>query len=329
MTTTDAPPPRRLLRHPLVRLAVSGGILTLLLVALPFGEIRDALGRVSVATWLIALALYLALHVIGIAKWRMVVNAANGGLSFHTAVRAYYMGLFGSTFLPSLVGGDVVRAGVAMREVRSKTGLVLGSLVDRLQDVIGLTLVAGVGVLLSPRALDADTRRIFVMVAALLGTGGAAAAALLLLTRVGRFPWKIRRKLVQVRAAVRASASQPGALAAALLAGMLLQGLQVGLNWWLGTAIGITAPLYVWLFVWPLAKIAALVPLTQNGIGVREAAFVALSAPFGIAPAHAVAASLVFQVVVIVGGLVGGFIAWLLGRSSASRPQVSVASSPR
>ena len=52
------------------------------------------------------------------AKWRLLVNAAGGGLSFRTAARAYYMGLFGNTFLPSIVGGDVVRAGVALRAAK-------------------------------------------------------------------------------------------------------------------------------------------------------------------------------------------------------------------
>ena len=39
--------------------------------------------------------------------------------------------------------GDVVRAGVALRAAKSKSGLVLGSLVDRLLDIIGLAAVAG------------------------------------------------------------------------------------------------------------------------------------------------------------------------------------------
>ena len=40
--------------------------------------------------------------------------------------------------------------------------LVLGSLVDRLQDVTGLAAVAGIGALISPRALSDDSRRVFV-----------------------------------------------------------------------------------------------------------------------------------------------------------------------
>jgi len=41
---------------------------------------------------------------------------------------------------------DIVRAGLAFRLARSKTGVVLGSLVDRVQDTVGLLAVVGIGV---------------------------------------------------------------------------------------------------------------------------------------------------------------------------------------
>ena len=101
----------------------------------------------------------------------------------------------------------------------------------------------------------------------------------------------------------------------AILLGVLLQSLLVVLNWGLGLAIGIDIPVYVWLFVWPLAKISGLLPVTQGGIGVREAAQAVLFAPFGVSAARAVATGLVFEVVIIAGGLVGGAIALLIGPS--------------
>ena len=98
-------------------------------------------------------------------------------------------------------------------------------------------------------------------------------------------------------------------------------------GWMLGTAIqstfliltallaiscGLLLPLRVWFFAWPLAKLAALLPLTQGGIGVREAALVGLLSPFG-APGHLVlAAGLVWEGVVIAGGLIAGLTAFAL-----------------
>lgn len=294
-------------------------MLALLFTALPFDDISRAIKSVPPRVWPAALAMYMALHLVGVTKWRLLVNSAGAELSFKTAVRAYYMGLFGNTFLPSIVGGDVVRAGVAMRAARSKSGLVLGSFIDRLLDIVGLAAVAGIGALLSPRALDGQSRRIFLMLGALLAAGGVGALVLLALIPVKRLPWKVRRKLVQVRRAVQATMQRPQALVGAFLLGMALQSLLTILNWWLGRVIGIEIPIYVWLFVWPLAKIAALLPLTQNGIGVREAAQAVLFAPFGVAATKAVATGLVFEVVLISGGLLGGVLAFVLSRSGSER----------
>jgi len=72
----------------------------------------------------------------------------------------------------------------------------------------------------------------------------------------------------------------------------------------------------VWLFVWPLAKIAAILPVTQGGIGVREGALVVLFQPFGVTAATAMATGLVFTAIVMAGGLVGGAVAFLIGRWS-------------
>jgi uncharacterized membrane protein YbhN (UPF0104 family) len=78
-------------------------------------------------------------------------------------------------------------------------------------------------------------------------------------------------------------------------------------------------PLRVWLFAWPLAKLAAILPLTQGGIGVREAALVALLAPFGAPGPLVLAAGLVWEGIIIAGGSIAGAIALVLRRTGSSR----------
>jgi uncharacterized membrane protein YbhN (UPF0104 family) len=81
--------------------------------------------------------------------------------------------------------------------------------------------------------------------------------------------------------------------------------------------------LAVWLFVWPLAKLSAVLPVTQGGVGVREAALAALFLSFDVPATMAVAAGLVFEAVIISGALIGGPLAVVLGR--LPRPQGVVA----
>lgn len=303
-------------------------ILALMFVFLPRDELFAAFGRLPVFLLALAIPLYLLLHVGGAFKWRMLVNAASGGLGKVHAVRCYYSGLFGSTFLPSIVGGDFVRAGLAMRLARSRSGVVLGSVLDRTLDVVALASVAGVGALLLPRALPPESRTIWLGLALTVGAAIGVTALGVWIVPARRLPLRARRILVRLRQRGRELAKAPGRVAAALAIGFTLQAALAMMNAWIGTFIGIEAPLYVWLFVWPMAKVSALLPITQGGIGVREAALAALFAPFGVPAVLAVAAGLAFQGVVIGGGLLAGLISLLLGRVGGVRGTPSGESVP-
>jgi peptidoglycan/LPS O-acetylase OafA/YrhL len=109
-----------------------------------------------------------------------------------------YGGLFGNIFLPSLVGGDVVRAGMAFLHSRSKSAIVLGSLMDRVQDVLGLAAVTGFGILLLPGTLDYRTHKLFWTLAALLTLGGASCVAALVAIPARKLPFKARRLMAKL-----------------------------------------------------------------------------------------------------------------------------------
>jgi hypothetical protein len=82
------------------------------------------------------------------------------------------------------------------------------------------------------------------------------------------------------------------------------------LNWWIGSSLGIDVPVSAWFFVWPLAKLAGLMPVGVNGLGVRDATLGALLVPLGVPMASGVVTSLVWQSVLIAGGLLGGIYWW-------------------
>jgi uncharacterized protein (TIRG00374 family) len=297
-----------------VRLGGSAVALGVLLWLLPLDELWAALWRLPLWVFLLTLAGYLCGHLVAALKWRMMVNTAGAGLGMALAARCYFAGLFSNVFLPSLVGGDLIRAGLAMRSARHRAGALLASLTDRLLDVAALGLLAGFGALMVPRALDEHSRQIFLVLAAMVALLAAGTAVLVMLLPARRFAFKWRRKLVKLRQAVRAMAQHRGRVAAALALAVAIQGSFALMNAWIAGWCGLQVPLYVWLFAWPLGKISALLPLTQGGIGVREAALAALLTPFGAAPVLTVAVGLIWEVVLVAGGLIGGGIAVLAGR---------------
>jgi glycosyltransferase 2 family protein len=312
------------LRHPGVRIAGSLLFLGILLAFLPVHKLAAALRSIRLTLWLWVLAGFLATHVIGVVKWRLTLHISNAQLTFSQAVRCYFAGLFGTVFLPSVVGGDVVRMGLAFRIQSNRAGVLLGSLVDRLLDTISLAVVAGVGVLLLPGALNERHRRAFIMLGIVFALTFAGLLVLLRITPWQRLPFKIRRLFVKVRRAWRSMASQPQYVLVSLLLGIIIQTGLLFLSAAIAGACGLHVSFRVWLLVWPLAKLLALVPLTLGGLGIREAGLVALLAPFHVPATLSVATGLAWESIIICGGLTAGLISFVIGGGSFARAVLKV-----
>jgi uncharacterized protein (TIRG00374 family) len=308
-----------------VRWAAALIVLGLLLYFLPWTPLRASIARIPVRIFLQVLCAYLLTHGVGVLKWRMVVNAAGAGLDLPTSAQCYAGGLFGTLFLPSIVGGDAVRLAVGLSRSPRPAAVLAGNLVDRMLDVLaqaglvvlGLVLLPEMG--LAPGKLGVRVQ--FTLVALLCSTGVAALFAYLLRKRlIGGRSMHFRRRLARLRHAFRMVSKRSHVLLVGWLLGTAIQAAFLVLTARLAVFCGLNLPLRAWLFAWPLAKLAAVLPLTQGGIGVREAALVALLAPFG-APGYLVlAVGLVWEGVIIAGGLFAGALALVFHRRTPRAP---------
>src|SRR5450432_2308241 len=296
-------------------------VLGILFHFLPLPLLVEAIHRVTVTRFLVVLFCYLFAHLIGIAKWRMIVNAADAQLDFSTSAQCYLGGLFATLFLPSILGGDAVRLAVGLRRSPNPAAVLAGNVADRFLDILAQGSLVFVGLLLLPGSLPPPLQTqarhylpLFFLAIALIVLLFAWLRRPLLQGRSIRF----RRRLARLQYALRAVSKRPHKLVFGWIMGVFIQFTLLFLTALLAISCGLLLPLRLWLFAWPLAKLAAILPLTQGGIGVRQVALVGLLSPFG-APAHLVlAAGLLWEGVVIAGGLVAGLIAFLLRRSARS-----------
>jgi uncharacterized membrane protein YbhN (UPF0104 family) len=300
-------------------------ILGILFYLLPVVPLRSALARVPFTRFIAVLLIYLVALTGGITKWHTVVNSAGAQLSFAASAQCYTSGLFGALFLPSIIGGDVARLAVGISRSPRPAAVITGNVADRFLDVAAQLTLVSLGLLLLPGSLpvplQAPAKRLL-----LAGVIGAAVffGLVLALHRPllrGR-SIRIRRRLAQLRHAIRAVSRRPLRLVFGWLLGTSVQGTYVVLTALLGITCGLHLPLRVWLFAWPLAKISAVMPITQGGIGIREAALVVLLAPFGAPAPQVLATGIVWEGVIITAGLLAGLTAFLL-RYSQARGQSS------
>ncbi len=300
--------------NPWLKGAISVALLALLFVVLPWGDVRDAVTRLPPTTWLAVLGGFLAGHALGIFKWRLFVNAARAGIDRSDAALCYAAGLFTNLCLPSIIGGDILRAALAGRITRRPEAALWGGVMDRLTDMVALALLVLAGALLSRQQLEGAFAQVLT-VGLVVGVALLALALPLMLRRpLARWPRRLRRPIGRGLVGMRRLWRRPALALAGLAISLTIQGGFVLLNAWLGRSLGIDVGLAVWFLAWPLAKITALLPISLGGLAVREASLAALLLPFGVPAALSVVCSLLWQSVLIAGGLLGGLVWLVLGR---------------
>lgn len=242
-------------------------------------------------------------------------------------LRVFFVSTFVGTFLPASVGGDAARA-FSLSRLNVAPGTAVASvLMDRLLGVVSILLVGVVGLVATRTGDLASTRAIelsmLVAGAVSLAAGlvvfseHAAAIAEAIAVRLPFGP--IRRIGTELTRATRAYGRHHAVLTSVLLGSIAVQGLRIVQAYYLGRALHIEAPLVVYLAFIPLILLVMLLPVSINGIGPSQAAFVWFFGRAAVSEADAFALSILFVALGIVGNLPGGLL-YAVGPPAAEKP---------
>lgn len=309
-----------------LRAALTMAVFVFLFSRLDPGSVALAMRRTGIGLWLLVVVTHILAHVFVVLKWRLLMQAAGSETRMADALRAHGAGVCANLYLPSIVGGDVIRAGIVSPAGRNLTATIMGGVADRVTDCVALVILAAVGLVLVPAAqTDLDLR---ILLIASGGLFGILLGSILIVRLVNPavFPPAIGSVVNRVRNALEPMFRRKTAALTALMMALGIQSFFVVQSMLIGNAIGIEVPLAAWFVAWPLAKLAALVPFSLGGLGVREAMMAALFSPFSVPATLAVAASLVWQTVMYALGLFGGISSLWIGHFHA-RGQHQVAPS--
>ena len=245
----------------------------------------------KIAWWRFALAVILVLisRFAVAGRWHMLMHSAGTGITPRQSIRLTFAMLFSSNFLPTTIGGDVVRLAGAIR-LGFDQAISLASLVaDRLVGLTGMAMALPFGI---PAYLQH------------LGTSPT--------TTLSVIPWlqpvwqKIQRFVGQLLQALQVWLKQPKSLLGALgftwvhmlctfgMVSLLLGGMGEHISFWLVMGL------------WSATYFVTLLPISINGMGVQELAmtffYVALG---GISQSSGLTLALLMRVLQMVASLPG------------------------
>lgn len=272
----------------LLRAVVSLSILGFVLSRISPGDLlARAKGAAYLELALVAL-LFVAMALLVALRWRLVARWLGLAVPAPLAVRAVFLGLFGGQVLPSSIGSDLLRGWVVARQT-GRAGVVAASVVaDRLAALCGASLLLAIGYAYVAHAA-------LPMRALVVGAGALAGGCIAAL---------IFRRLAGVDA--RGSGAAPLALGLAIA--FVIQATATLAAVLSAAAYGIDSSLAVWLAIVPASIIAAALPVSINGWGVREGVMMALGVGHGLAPADALLVSLTLGLANVCASLPGAYL---------------------
>lgn len=275
-------------------------------------SIVPRLRRADPSTLVAAQAVMIATVVLAATRWGILCRALGLRMSTRLALSLTFSGLFFGQVLPGPLGGDAVRAWLGHRSGLRLQDLLLGLVLDRLIALVAVLLLIGAGIhWLSEVAPPVMVWSLSTVVLAMLGAVVLLVNADRLLRLAGLRSPRLARALA-LAGALRDALRHRSAGWALLLAFLihLTTILAIALCAW---SLGLPLGLRDCLVIVPITVLAASLPVSINGWGVREGAMVVGCGLYGIAPSDALLLSVLFGLGMLVAALPGGIL-WLTPR---------------
>jgi len=299
-----------------LRIAVSTAMLGFLLTRVHLASLlpdrhADTLPWLAAAlvVWLLAVAL-------SVVRWHRVLLAIDHPAQ-PSALASYTLaGLFVANFLPSTIGGDVLRVVRLSADNGDAPASFASVVLERLTGFVVLPMITLVTLVASPGLLRLGAASTLALALSL--TSLVSLVAILVVAaspRLGgrlanhanwpRFAGAVHLGIVRIR-------QRPAEAATVMVSSLAYQLAVVLATFAAARSLGISVGLVPMIAFVPVVAIAQVLPISVGGLGLREGALVLLLAPLGVGAAKATALGLLLYAINLVVSLLGAppFAMW-------------------
>lgn len=259
-------------------------------------------------------------------RWRRILLHLQINLPLLRLFNFYMIGMFFSLFFPSIVGGDFVKIYYVKRDSGKSLTYALASIyLDRATGFVALLFYGWLGAFFYPLALTRDDFRPI----GWLGMNRldlwvipAAAMILFLLANWVLFSSKLynvvvkilrwagmetlSEKILLLRDAMTSFRKRPSVLIQPMVISLINIAMVILMNWLIALALGIKVTIAVLAAVISIMTLLVTLPISINGIGLRENSLVVLLALVGVEPERSLALSLISFFLIVLSALPGG-----------------------
>ena len=298
-----------------LKFIVSFALITYILIyKTSIKEILEALSGANLFWIVISFSLHALGLLISAYRWQILIKAQGDQVPLGFLAKSYLVSSFFNNFLPTRIGGDVVRIWDGSRYSRSLVKSSAVIVVERLTGIIVLLVFALVASLIR---LEMAQQIPVIWVSLLLGILGLLLIALFFMPiskkLLERIPekgilQKIKPKIFTFRDTALIYRDKKSYFFKALFWALLLQ-INVILHYFLiGKALHLDIQLIDYFIFIPIVHLILIIPITISGFGLREGTYIEIFKFYGISASVAVSFSFIDVIFQLVVGLVGAVI---------------------
>jgi uncharacterized protein (TIRG00374 family) len=296
-----------------VKAAISASLLYLLFSRVDVTRLWNVARQAS-PFWLgTAMLLYFGVILASTWRWRVLLRAQQVELPYGFLTQSFLVATFFNNFLPSNIGGDVIRITDTAKLIGSRTLAATVVLIDRGLGLLGLALMAATGASLmhhmvmgrlGPGVLWAGFA-VGALIAAPALLFPEAATRLLQPLRVFHKEW-VDARLEKLTFALTKFKETPRALAECFAGAVIVQGILVTFYLAIARSMHIPVGFAELAVIVPVSFIVQMIPVSVNGFGVREATFGFYFTRLGLPLESALLVSFMGAALIMVFSLSGG-----------------------
>lgn len=311
----EAPSPRSL--STLVKVVVTLALYVAVFYTIDVHAFWERLQAAQFGWVAFGIVVYAAGQSLSAWRWWVLLRPVGLQVRYLRMVTFYFIGMFFNFFLPTIVGGDAVKAILLSHETGAPARATMSVFMERNLGLLALLTVATVAAFVAP---PVAVKGFSLLHLTLLLLAGFIAANVVLadrrayhlidylvaLTPLGR----IRSRAASLYDAVLPYRARRwrGVVAVAIAQSFLFQAVVILVVFLNAKALDHEIPVSALAVFVPLISLAGMLPISVNGLGIREAMYLLLFDRIGVPADVAVSLAVLYALVTFAASLPGGVV---------------------
>ncbi len=294
-----------------IKAAISLLVLFFILHSIDFYRLVVVLKNVNLYYLFFSVVIIYIGIIVSSIKWKILLRKQNIEVSLGKSCSAYYSGMFFNTFLPTVIGGDFVRAKIVSNDGAPFEKTLASIFFDRCLGFFALSCLSFAGAVAGtkfdyPPKIIILAILIFVVVLGFFFLFFLTRNSLRLRDYLTR--GKFRSTLLKYYEAMTVYKDFSKDIFFALVLSFVFQFLSILYTFFIISALGVQLSIWFVFLLYSITTLFIMLPISISGIGLREASFVFFFISIGLSSTLAVAAAfLSFSILVIINSL-GGIV---------------------